>query len=145
MSKDGKDTGDNLQRLSRKIFELTDSRDYDNPFLQEIFSSDFKAVYHWSPIPIDKTMHLQILRKAGELHPDYVNEIVDTCAEVDEHNGRGMVWMTLKVAGGSVEYKFRVTREMVLRLLWRRNRKKGMWQVVEQTGLSGGGASLLDF
>jgi hypothetical protein len=120
-----------LESLSRQLIECFCTQDWDNPLLK-LATPNFSAYIDHAEARVRSfDEHVEFHKSLHLAHPEYVYEVDNVNADVDDEKGLASVWALLTVTG----YPAPIRRESLTVLSWRR--RKGKWRCYKQLGIRG--------
>lgn len=120
-----------LESLSTQLIQIFCTQDWDNPLL-ELATPNFTAyIDHVDAKVRTFDEHIAFHQWLHLNHPDYVYEVDNVSADVDDARGLACVWTQLRVTG----YPTHIRRESMTVFWWRR--RKGKWRCYKQFGIRG--------
>jgi hypothetical protein len=120
-----------LESLSRQLINCFCTQDWDNPLLK-LATPNFSAYIDHAEARVRSfDEHVEFHKSLHLAHPEYVYEVDNVSADVDDEKGLASVWALLTVTG----YPAPIRRESLTVLSWRR--RKGKWRCYKQLGIRG--------
>jgi hypothetical protein len=120
-----------LENLSRQLINCFCTQDWNNPLLQ-LATPNFSAYIDHAEARVRSfDEHVEFHKALHAAHPEYVYEVDNVSADVDDGKGLASVWALLTVTG----YPAQIRRESLTVLSWRR--RKGKWRCYKQLGIRG--------
>jgi hypothetical protein len=120
-----------LESLSRRLIECFCTQDWENPLLS-LATPNFSAYIDHAEARVRSfDEHVEFHKMLHLAHPEYVYEVDNVSADVDDEKGLASVWALLTVTG----YPAHIRRESLTVLSWRR--RKGKWRCYKQLGIRG--------